>query len=165
MDQNGYPEESVIRKIKKWDIMKEGVDGLLDLVEENWKYAEAGGFRLTGKQVRKLECHTYGWSGNEDIIQALEKNTMFWPLYWYKSLRGGHYYFQIKLFHKGAKKGMKSIEDANDVINKEKELQRKKDNIDFTSILSDPEFQKSAEKIRRKTGKLKPEDYHKQFTI
>ena len=97
MGINGYPEESVLRKIKKWDILKDGVDGLLDLVHENWKYAEDGGFRLTGKKVRKLECHTYGWSGNEDVINALGENLMFWPLYWVKSTRGGHHYFVIKI--------------------------------------------------------------------
>ena len=108
---NEYPEESVLRKIKKYDIMKDGVDGLLDLVHENWKYADEGGFRLTGKKVRKLELITLGWSGNEDVINALGKNLMFWPLYWTKSVRGGHHWFEIKLFHEGARKGMKSIDE------------------------------------------------------
>lgn len=95
MSIDGYPEESVLRKIKKWDILKDGVDGLLELVQENWKYGEDA-FRLTGKRVRKLELHTYGWSGNEDVINALGKNLMFWPLYWVKSVRGGHHYFILK---------------------------------------------------------------------
>lgn len=120
MSIDGYPEESVLRKIKKWDILKDGVDGLLELVQENWKYADDGGFRLTGRKVKKLELHTFGWSGNEDVINALGKNLMFWPLYWVKSVRGGHHYFEIKLFHEGAKKGMKSIEENKKVLSGEK---------------------------------------------
>ena len=91
-----YPCECVLEKIKKWDILKDGVDGLLDLVREEWKYSETA-FKLTGKKVRKLELITYGWSGNEDIVNALHENLMFWPLYWVKSVRGGHHYFVIKM--------------------------------------------------------------------
>jgi hypothetical protein len=97
-----YPEEKVLKQIQKYDILKDGVDGLLKILEENWEYKEDG-FRLTGRHVRKLECHTYGWSGNEDIINALGKNLMFWPLYWVKSTRGGHHYFIIKEMKKAKK--------------------------------------------------------------
>jgi hypothetical protein len=43
---------------------------------------------------RKLELHTGGWSGNEEIISVLQ-NSMFWVMYWQKSERGGHYYFEL----------------------------------------------------------------------
>jgi hypothetical protein len=36
---------------------------------------------------------TGGWSGNEDIINALETNFMFYLMYWMRSSRGGHYIF------------------------------------------------------------------------
>jgi hypothetical protein len=59
-----------------------------------WKYADCGYFKYD-KTTRELELHTAGWSGNEEIISALEQNKFFYPLYWQKSERGGHYYFYI----------------------------------------------------------------------
>jgi hypothetical protein len=40
-----------------------------------------------------LELHTGGWSGNEEIYDALS-GTLFYFMYWQKSTRGGHYYFE-----------------------------------------------------------------------
>ena len=37
---------------------------------------------------------TGGWSGNEDIIDAMRCNTMLWMLYWCSSERGGRYIFE-----------------------------------------------------------------------
>ncbi len=89
-----YPTGKEIRNIRKWDILDKGVKGLLDLLESAWEPADWG-FKLTGKRILKLELHTGGWSGNEKIIEALANNTMFWTMYWEKSVRGGHYYFRI----------------------------------------------------------------------
>lgn len=45
--------------------------------------------------VLHLELHTAGWSGNEDIINALLENRMFTAL-WYKQWKtGGHYWFEL----------------------------------------------------------------------
>jgi hypothetical protein len=89
-----YPSESTLKVIREWDLLTYGVDGLLELVRNTWKYESY--FRLKGKRVRKLELHTGGWSGNEDILVALEKNTLFFTLYWDKEVRGGHFYFTIR---------------------------------------------------------------------
>ena len=42
-----------------------------------------------------IELHTGGWSGNEDLIRALQKS-YFWS-FWRISKVGGHYYFKIPL--------------------------------------------------------------------
>ncbi len=39
---------------------------------------------------------TYGWSGNELIIAALQDRLYFWDSCWVQSRRGGHYIFQIE---------------------------------------------------------------------
>jgi len=105
-DQNGYPFDWELKKIEKWDIQKDGINGLLDLIEEisHWSdlcFVKKSGFtEFNRKKCFKLTLHTGGWSGNEDIIRALQKNSMFWILYWVKSIRGGHYYFEIREFPK-----------------------------------------------------------------
>lgn len=96
LDKNGYPDEASLKEIEKWDILKQGVQGLLDLVEEN-TYTPDWSFSVTGKRVLRFQYHTGGWSGNEDVIDALRRNILFWPMFWQKSERGGHYYFKIKL--------------------------------------------------------------------
>lgn len=91
-----YPSDEILETIRNWEVIDQGVQGLLDLIKDNWKYAESG-FKLTGKKVLRLELHTFGWSGNEEIVNALESNLLFYTFYWEKSVRGGHYYFMIRL--------------------------------------------------------------------
>ena len=95
LDENHYPDEKCLKAIEKWDILKDGVQGLLDLVEENTNWPDWS-ISITGKRVLHFEYHTGGWSGNEDVIDALEHNPLFFVLYWKKSVRGGSYYFRIK---------------------------------------------------------------------
>lgn len=44
-------------------------------------------------------------------------------------------------------------------------MPKRKININFRKSVHDPKFQKAYMVIRRKTGRLKQEDYHKRFTI
>lgn len=94
---NSYPDDETLNAIKKFDVTKDDVETLLDVVHDAWNYADDGGFVRNGS---KLELHTFGWSGNEDIIIALQENLFFFSLYWQKSVRGGHYYFTIKKIDK-----------------------------------------------------------------
>lgn len=97
MDKNGYPENRELRKISKWKISR--WSNLLDFIEyirERWQYADVGYFDLKGKNTVKLRLSTGGWSGNESIISALEKNFIFWVMGWRRSDRGGHYFFEFK---------------------------------------------------------------------
>ena len=94
LDQDGYPDELSLKKIKEWDIWKQGIDGLLELIKENTNWSDRQ-IRITGKRVIRFEYHTGGWSGNEDVIEAL-MHTTFWFIFWRKSTRGGHYYFKIE---------------------------------------------------------------------
>lgn len=103
LDENNYPDEASLKQIRGWDIFKQGVQGLLGLVEENtnWASRQIG---ISGKRVIRFEYHTGGWSGNEDVIDALHHNVLFWSMFWEKSTKGGHYYFKIKLAYLGAMK-------------------------------------------------------------
>ena len=92
-DRNGYPTESTLERIKKWDF--EDWSGLIDFITSTWHWPD---YAIMGRKY--LELHTGGWSGNEDVICALQDNLMIWGLYWHSSERGGHYKFLMK---RGAK--------------------------------------------------------------
>ena len=102
LDKDNYPDEKDLKEIERWDIIKQGVRGLLVLVEENTNWPDWA-FSIKGKRVLRFEFHTGGWSGNEDVISALQRNILFFPMFWRKSEAGGHYYFKIKPFAKNSR--------------------------------------------------------------
>jgi hypothetical protein len=93
-----YPSEIVLERIKKFDIFEEDIEKLIELIENEWEFADCGYFTYKGKyrNHRLLKLSTGGWSGNEEIIDALKSNFAFWSAYWWKEERGGHYWFKIK---------------------------------------------------------------------
>lgn len=96
IDDEGQPSEQFLDWIKNYDIVKNGVDNLLSVIFENWMYKDqAYKYKRIYKGFRILELHTIGWSSNEAIIDALEQNNIFFLAYWFKSEKGGHYYFKI----------------------------------------------------------------------
>ena len=99
LDNDGYPTEEYLQFIKAYEGQSPIMDFIAILMDGWW--CNDWGFVLHRKYkgVRKMELHTGGWSGNEDIIEALHGawNGMFWFLYWQKSTRGGHYYFTIPM--------------------------------------------------------------------
>lgn len=84
-----YPSEAEIERIKNWP-GEDGV-GLLEFVASIWAYEEYGWKR----HGRRFWFHTLGWSGNEEIIDALQDNFIFWSLSWLWTRRGGHYCFKV----------------------------------------------------------------------
>jgi hypothetical protein len=98
---NEYPTQEDLDILSKWDFNQGSIKDFLDFLESSWWMADWG-FKLSGKRVLKLQLHTGGWSGNEDIIDAIQKQFIFWSMCWTETHRGGHYYFKIdtKLFKK-----------------------------------------------------------------
>jgi hypothetical protein len=105
-DADGYPTKAELRRIRHWQCLPaEGVfdfEGLLHYVATIWwhpdlwtirKRRERAGGR--GKLIRRYSVSTGGWSGNEEIINALQDNRSFWWICWTESRRGGHYEFQV----------------------------------------------------------------------
>jgi hypothetical protein len=91
LTSDGYPTDEVLDYIRRYDFSKSSVEDLLVLIKDIWWMPEWGVVR----KGRKSELHTGGWSGNEDLVHALEGNFLFWSLCWRKSLAGGHFYFSI----------------------------------------------------------------------
>ena len=94
-DETDYPTQEQLETVQKWKVNYDNIKDFIEYLINIWHYPDWG-IRLSGKRVLKLELHTGGWSGNEDIIAALRKNHLFWALYWERSDRGGHYYFKIR---------------------------------------------------------------------
>ena len=85
-----YPTKQELRTIRDWPLTDPA--GIVEYVESIWNH-DYGLFRLKNL---KLELHTGGWSGNEEIIDAIQRHPTFWMYFWQKTERGGHYYFDLR---------------------------------------------------------------------
>jgi len=84
---DSYPSDLSILAIEDWpyDKPKE----LLDAVRGIWQYADCGYWEVD--EHGAIHASTGGWSGNEEIIGALQRNVMIWGQIWLADRRGGHY--------------------------------------------------------------------------
>lgn len=102
-DRDGYPTDEELDRIKSWPI--EGDHSLwFDFIRSCWWAAYWGWHEedavddLFDKPVHRYSISTGGWSGNENIIDAMRGNeNMLWAFTWVQSRRGGHYIFQIRV--------------------------------------------------------------------
>jgi len=85
-----YPTEDTLNLIKNWSSKD---FELAELICSIWN-SDYGSATLTGKRVKTLQLATGGWSGNEDIVAALQQ-TMFAKVCWQMSKRGGLYIYKI----------------------------------------------------------------------
>lgn len=90
MDENGYPTQAELKAIREWD--HANPRGLFAYIrDEVWCWPHL--IREGPDGIWYMS--TGGWSGNEEVIDALQQNTMFWLFYWKKSERGGHFEFDL----------------------------------------------------------------------
>lgn len=90
LDSDGYPTDAALAKVKSWEYDQErGWNPLLCFVEDLWRYQ--GFFRREDFWAFAI---TGGWSGNEDLIGALQGNYAFWGMSWSFSSAGGFHAFR-----------------------------------------------------------------------
>lgn len=107
MINGDYPTEEALKTIREWD--SSDPRGLLDYIGPYWEN-HAWPIKQYKFGVQwMVQMSTGGWSGNESIIGELdsfireaiagskERNNMFFTKYWYRTERGGHYWFLIPL--------------------------------------------------------------------
>lgn len=103
LDEEGvYPTDEALKKIEKWPW--EDITGCFAFIKDIWAYADSGYWveldtindTYDHSPVHRYHISTAGWSGNEDIIRALQKNYIIWFSTWVQSRRGGHYIFELK---------------------------------------------------------------------
>jgi hypothetical protein len=99
---DGYPTEEQIERIKSWPYQDPtGWFAFIKSSGNYWPNADWGWDErddiegLFKKPVRVYEISTGGWSGNEEIIGAMQSNQMLWLLTWHQMRRGGHYTFMV----------------------------------------------------------------------
>lgn len=93
-DQDGYPTQEALDYIRNWQVggeywCKSMYRELIDYIKSIWTYNDA-----IEEENGLLEIHTYGWSGNEDIVDELYK-TDLWLMKFRAKQSGGHYYFKL----------------------------------------------------------------------
>lgn len=84
-----YPKETELETIRTW--YATDFTGLMDYICHIWWMA-TWGFKID-RDTGIYHLSTGGWSGNEDIIRAMQDNFLWWSLHWVQSRRGGHYQF------------------------------------------------------------------------
>jgi hypothetical protein len=60
----------------------------------DWGWREESAIDDSDRPVRRFSISTGGWSGNEEIIEAMGRNFL-WHVTWMSSRRGGHYVFEV----------------------------------------------------------------------
>jgi hypothetical protein len=99
LDEDGYPTEEALIEIENWSY--NDPVGWFKFIENiwhlrSWGWTEVQVADLDSSDKIQYHISTAGWSGNEDIIRAMQHNENLWYYSWVQSRRGGHYIFEIK---------------------------------------------------------------------
>jgi len=109
VNDDGYPTDDALEIIKLWHW--DDARGWFKFIESLWAYHGWGWKekdephewedlkQYKDKTVHRYYISTAGWSGNESIIRAMQKNDFMWHLNWVQSRRGGHYIFELREFN------------------------------------------------------------------
>jgi hypothetical protein len=103
LDDDGYPTEDALKAIELWDWgTNGGSKGWFDFIASIWHFKDFGWWEgecehKNGEKYYGYAISTGGWSGNESIIYAMQRNKhSLWHLSWVSSHRGGHYEFELQ---------------------------------------------------------------------
>jgi len=95
LNSDGYPTLAALAAIRTFgaqDAELPNWTALLTFCQRIWRYPDYVKVDEGGERPRWTFA-TGGWSGNEDIIEALQANGLFWILCWVSSERGGRHIF------------------------------------------------------------------------
>lgn len=90
-----YPTDVELKTVETWEFKEPGsFTSFMQYVRSIGHYWPNGilGWTQAG---RTYSIATGGWSGNEDIIEAMQRNDTFWTVCWLQSRRGGHFMFEL----------------------------------------------------------------------
>ena len=91
MSEDNYPSEDDLERLEYWKFHKmQDYYDYANFVVSLWDFEDYA--TLKG---RTLKLITGGWSGNEDIIAAINSNILFRAICWEKSERGGLHIYKL----------------------------------------------------------------------
>ncbi len=105
-DQDGYPTQEALDYLQNWwlgyhdgkwiqgefsELNKSNIIALIKFTNRLWHFDDWG--FVLDVRAKKLELHTGGWSGNEEVMTYF-KDTAFAQFYWKMTRAGGHYYYE-----------------------------------------------------------------------
>lgn len=96
-DDDGYPSEDALKSLRCNSTDLKHVDSWLEFAKSLWMYPEAFREHTLKDGTRIISISTLGWSGNEDVIDAMQSH-VFWTLFWHSSIRGGHFQLRINKY-------------------------------------------------------------------
>ncbi len=96
------PTSPELARIREWP--HSDFAGWMKYIAEIWAYPD----HITNKDG-VWHVSTGGWSGHEDIIEAMQANNTLWLLHWYSSRRGGHYQFRTRSARTNASDGPEQL--------------------------------------------------------
>ena len=89
------PKDEEVDRVREWKFAEPGsFDAFMDYVKSIGKYWPKESFGWT-QDGRIYHVSTGGWSGNEEILGAMQANWVFWVACWQEHRRGGHYIFEL----------------------------------------------------------------------
>jgi hypothetical protein len=88
VSDDNYPSAEELLKVREWPYTDTA--GALAFVASIWTYSNQ-----TWREGDMAHFATGGWSGNEDLIHAMQENAMLWALTWQSSERGGKHVFRV----------------------------------------------------------------------
>lgn len=114
LDEDGYPTDEALDIIANWWVGSDGrfdntksFSELMEFIKPIWWAPDYGWEEKeepheiwSEKTVKRWYISTGGWSGNEDIIHAMQSADFIWSMNWVQSRRGGHYIFEEYQFAK-----------------------------------------------------------------
>jgi hypothetical protein len=93
LQDNGLADYPTDEELQALEDYRGPAEGMLDLLRPIWHW----GIRdeWVTRNGSRLYLATGGWSGNEDIIDALQHNWAWWAINWHKSMGGGAFWFRF----------------------------------------------------------------------
>lgn len=92
-DEDGYPTRWALGMLASWPWTDPG--GWLEFAKKLWHFSSMAFSLDHDAQGCTYHVSTFGWSGNEAAIRAMQSNDILWSSLWSASRVGGHYEFRL----------------------------------------------------------------------